>query len=321
VNASPIGRAVVTGGAGFLGSHICERLLNEGWDVLCLDNFLTSSPRNIGHLQSNRRFGLIRTDVADYFDVPGDIDVIYHFASPASPVDYLKLPIETMRAGSLGTMHTLEMAKHKGARYVLASTSEVYGDPEVHPQPESYWGNVNPVGPRSVYDEAKRFSEALTMAYRRYHGVNTGIVRIFNTAGPRMRTSDGRAIPAFIGQALRNEPITVAGDGSQTRSIQYVADLVDGVLQMAGSHHPGPINIGSQHEVSVLELAETIRRLAGSSSEITFIERPTDDPTVRRPDVTLACELLRWKPTTPFEDGLKRTIAWFRDQLEMPREV
>jgi dTDP-glucose 4,6-dehydratase len=321
VNAFSIGRAVVTGGAGFLGSHICERLLNEGWDVLCLDNFLTSSPRNIEHLYSNPRFQLIRMDVTDYIDVPGDIDVIFHFASPASPVDYLKLPIQTMKVGSLGTLHTLGMAKDKGARYVLASTSEVYGDPEMHPQPESYWGHVNPVGPRSVYDEAKRFAEALTMAYRRYHGVNTGIVRIFNTAGPRLRMDDGRAIPTFIGQALRNEPITVAGDGSQTRSIQYVTDLVEVVLRMAASGHSGPINVGTPHEVSMLELAETIRQLAGSRSEITFIDRPTDDPTVRRPDLTLARELLGWEPMTLFEDGLKRTLAWFREQMEMPLDV
>ena len=316
MNASHTGRAVVTGGAGFVGSHICERLLNEGWDVVCLDNFLTGSPGNIGHLRSNPRFKLIQMDVTDCIDIPGDIDVIYHFASPASPVDYLQLPIQTMRVGSLGTLHTLAMAKDKGARYVLASTSEVYGDPEVHPQPESYWGHVNPVGPRSVYDEAKRFAEALTMAYRRYDSVNTGIVRIFNTAGPRLRLDDGRAIPTFIAQALRNEPITVTGDGSQTRSIQYVDDLVEAVLRMAASDHLGPINVGTPHEVSMLELAETIRRLAGSSSEITFIERPTDDPTVRCPDITLARELLDWKPTTPFEEGLMRTIAWFREQLQ-----
>ena len=321
MSASPVSRVVVAGGAGFLGSHMCERLLSEGWDVLCLDNFLTSSPCNIGHLRSHPRFRLIRMDITNYIDVPCDIDVIYNFASPASPADYLKLPIQTMRVGSIGTLNTLGMAKDKGARYVLASTSEVYGDPELHPQPESYWGNVNPIGPRSVYDEAKRFAEALTMAYRRCHGVNTGIARIFNTAGPRLRMDDGRAIPTFIGQALRNEPITVAGDGSQTRSIQYVADLVEGMLRMAASDHPGPINVGTPHEVSILELAETIRRLAGSSSKITFIERPTDDPTVRRPDIALARELLGWKPTTPFEDGLKRTIAWFREQLKMPSEV
>jgi dTDP-glucose 4,6-dehydratase len=318
VSAFSVGRAIVAGGAGFLGSHICERLLNEGWDVLCLDNFLTGSPRNIGQLYANPRFRPIRMDVTDYIDVPGDIDVIFHFASPASPVDYLKLPIQTMKVGSLGTLNTLGVAKAKGARYVLASTSEVYGDPEVHPQPESYWGHVNPVGPRSVYDEAKRFAEALTMAYRRYHGVNTGIVRIFNTAGPRLRTDDGRAIPTFIGQALRDEPITVAGDGSQTRSIQYVADLVEAVLRMAASDHPGPINVGTPHEVTMLELAETIRQLAGSSSEITFIERPIDDPTMRRPDITLAREVLGWEPATPFEDGLKRTLTWFREQLKTP---
>jgi dTDP-glucose 4,6-dehydratase len=314
VKASSVGSAVVTGGAGFLGSHICERLLNERWDVFCVDNFLTSSKRNIGHLQSDPRFKLIQMDVTNCIDFPGDIDVIYHFASPASPVDYLRLPIQTMRVGSIGTLHTLEMAKDKGARYLLASTSEVYGDPNIHPQPESYWGHVNPVGPRSVYDEAKRFAEALTMAYRRYNGVNTGIVRIFNTAGPRLRLDDGRAIPTFIVQALRNEPITVAGDGSQTRSIQYVDDLVEGVLRMAASDHPGPVNIGTPHEVSMLELAETIRRIAGSSSEISFIERPTDDPTIRCPDISLAGELLDWKPTTPFEEGLERTIAWFREQ-------
>ena len=305
----------MTGGAGFLGSHICERLLNERWDVVCVDNFLTSSPCNIRHLQSNPRFKLIQKDVTDYVAVPGDVDVIYHFASPASPVDYMQLPIQTMKVGSLGTLRALEMAKEKGARYVLASTSEVYGDPEIHPQPESYWGNVNPVGPRSVYDEAKRFAEALTTAYRRYHGVNTGIVRIFNTAGPRLRIDDGRAIPTFIRQALRNEPITVTGDGSQTRSIQYVDDLVEGALLMAASDHLGPINVGTPHEVSMLELAETIRRLAESSSRITFIERPTDDPAVRCPDITLARELLGWKPTTSFEDGLKRTITWFREQF------
>ena len=321
MNASPVSRAVVAGGAGFLGSHICERLLDEGWDVLCLDNFLTSSPRNIRHLQSNPRFQLIRMDITEHIDVPCDIDVIYNFASPASPVDYLKLPIQTMKVGSLGTLNTLGMAKDKGARYVLASTSEVYGDPELHPQSESYWGHVNPIGPRSVYDEAKRFAEALTMAYRHHHGVNTGIVRIFNTAGPRLRMDDGRAIPTFIGQALRNDPITVAGDGSQTRSIQYVADLIEGMLRMAASDHPGPINVGTPHEVSMLELAETIRRLAGSRSKITFIERPTDDPTVRCPDITLARELLGWRPTMPFEDGLKRTIAWFREQLKVPPEV
>ncbi len=308
------GRAVVTGGAGFLGSHICERLLDDGWEVVCIDNFLTGTPHNIEHLVSNPRFRMIRANVTDYVHVADRVDVIYHFASPASPIDYLQLPIQTMKVGSIGTLHMLGMAKEKQARFVLASTSEAYGDPLIHPQPESYWGNVNPVGPRGVYDEAKRFAEALTMAYRRYHDVDTGIVRIFNTHGERLRAHDGRAIPTFIQQALKNEPITVAGDGSQTRSIQYVSDLVEGVVRMAASGHPGPINIGTPYEVSVLELAEAIKRLCDSSSEIRFIERPEDDPTVRQPDITLAREVLGWEPVVPFEDGLKRTIAWFRDQ-------
>jgi dTDP-glucose 4,6-dehydratase len=311
---SSTGRAVVTGGAGFLGSHICERLLDDSWDVVCIDNFLTGAPDNVSHLVSNPRFRMIRADVTDYVHVAGNVDVVYHFASPASPIDYLQLPIQTMKVGSVGTLHMLGLAKEKRARFVLASTSEAYGDPQVHPQPESYWGHVNPVGPRGVYDEAKRFAEALTMAYRRYHDVDTGIVRIFNTHGPRMRPNDGRAIPTFVKQALRDEPITVAGDGSQTRSIQYVDDLVEGVVRMAGSKQEGPINIGTPHEVSMLELAEAIKRLCGSGSDIRFIERPTDDPTVRQPDITLARELLGWEPAVPFEEGLKRTIEWFRQQ-------
>jgi len=308
------GRAVVTGGAGFLGSHICERLLNDGWDVVCIDNFLTGTPANVEHLLSNPRFRMMRANVTDYVHVPGDVDVIYHFASPASPIDYLQLPIQTMKVGSIGTLHMLGMAKDKGARFVLASTSETYGDPEIHPQPESYWGNVNPVGPRGVYDEAKRFAEALTMAYRRYHDVDTGIVRIFNTFGERLRVNDGRAIPTFIKQALKNEPITVAGDGSQTRSLQYVSDLVEGVIRMGASTHSGPINIGTPYEMTMLELAQTIRSVCESSSEIRFVERPTDDPEVRNPDITLAREVLGWEPVVPFEEGLKRTIAWFREQ-------
>jgi len=308
------GRAVVTGGAGFLGSHICERLLNDGWDVVCIDNFLTGTPANVEHLLSNPRFRMMRANVTDYVHVPGDVDVIYHFASPASPIDYLQLPIQTMKVGSIGTLHMLGMAKDKGARFVLASTSEAYGDPEIHPQPESYWGNVNPVGPRGVYDEAKRFAEALTMAYRRYHDVDTGIVRIFNTFGERLRVNDGRAIPTFIKQALKNEPITVAGDGSQTRSLQYVSDLVEGVIRMGASTHSGPINIGTPYEMTMLELAQTIRSVCESSSEIRFVERPTDDPEVRNPDITLAREVLGWEPVVPFEEGLKRTIAWFREQ-------
>lgn len=305
-------RAVVTGGAGFLGSHICERLLADGYDVVCLDSFLTGTPRNVEHLLPEPGFRLLKVDVTDFVHVAGEVDVVFHFASPASPIDYLKLPIETMKVGSLGTLHLLGLAKEKGARFVLASTSETYGDPQVHPQPETYWGHVNPVGPRGVYDEAKRFAEALTMAYRSFHGVDTGIVRIFNTSGPRMRPDDGRAVPTFIKQALRGEPITVAGDGSQTRSIQYVDDLVDGVVRLSRSEHPGPINIGNPHEVSVLELAETIRDLTGSRSEITFIERPTDDPTVRQPDIALARSVLGWEPQVPLQDGLKRTIEWFR---------
>jgi len=308
------GRAVVTGGAGFLGSHICERLLSDGWQVVCLDNFLTGTPRNIEHLVSNPDFRMVRANVTDYVHVGGDVDVIYHFASPASPIDYLQLPIQTMKVGSIGTLHMLGMAKEKQARFVLASTSEAYGDPEVHPQPESYWGNVNPVGPRGVYDEAKRFAEALTMAYRRYHDVDTGIVRIFNTHGPRLRVNDGRAIPTFIKQALKNEPMTIAGDGTQTRSIQYVDDLVEGVVRMAAAAHSGPINIGTPHEVSMLELADTVKRLCASSSDIRFIERPEDDPEVRQPDIALAREVLGWEPVVPFEEGLKRTIAWFREQ-------
>ena len=304
-------RAVVTGGAGFLGSHLCERLLDDGYDVVCLDNFLTGSPRNVEHLMQRPGFRLVRADVSDYVHVTGPVDAVLHFASPASPIDYLKLPIHTLKVGSIGTLHTLGLAREKGARYLLASTSETYGDPQVHPQPESYWGHVNPVGPRGVYDEAKRFAEALTMAYRRTHGVDTGIVRIFNTFGERMRPDDGRAIPTFIRQALLGEQITVAGDGSQTRSICYVDDLVEGIVRLLRSDHPGPVNIGNPHEVSVLELAEWIRTLAQSSSQIAFVERPEDDPMVRQPDITLARSALGWEPRVSIDDGLKRTIEWF----------
>jgi len=304
-------RAVVTGGAGFLGSHLCERLLDEGYDVVCLDNFLTGSPRNVEHLLERPGFRLIRADVSDYVHVTGPVDAVLHFASPASPIDYLKLPIHTLKVGSIGTLHTLGLAREKGARYLLASTSETYGDPQVHPQPETYWGHVNPVGPRGVYDEAKRFAEALTMAYRRTHGVDTAIVRIFNTFGERMRPDDGRAIPTFIRQALMDEQMTVAGDGSQTRSICYVDDLVDGILRLLHSDHPGPMNIGNPHELSVLDLARWIRDLSGSSSEIAFVERPEDDPLVRQPDITLARQVLGWEPKVPIEEGLRRTITWF----------
>ncbi len=305
-------RAVVTGGAGFLGSHLCERLLGDGYEVVCLDNFLTGTPDNVSHLVGHHDFHLVRADVSEYIHVPGRVDAVLHFASPASPVDYLELPIHTLKVGSIGTLHSLGLAKEKYARFILASTSEAYGDPLVHPQPESYWGNVNPVGPRGVYDEAKRFAEALTMAYRRSHSMPTGIVRIFNTFGPRMRPKDGRAIPAFITQALTGKPITVHGDGSQSRSICFVDDLVDGIVRMLESDLEGPVNLGNPHEVSMLKLAHWIRDLAGSTSEIVFTERPVDDPTVRQPDITLAKTALGWQPRRPIEDGLKTTIDWFR---------
>ena len=310
-------RAVVTGGAGFLGSHLCERLLQDGSEVVCLDSFLTGTPQNVAHLLGQQNFRLARADVTDYVHIPGPVDAVLHFASPASPVDYLELPIATMKVGSLGTLHTLGLAKEKGARYLLASTSEAYGDPQVHPQPETYWGHVNPVGPRGVYDEAKRFSEALTMAYRRAHGVDTAIVRIFNTFGPRMRPNDGRAIPTFVRQALNGDPITVSGDGSQTRSICYVDDLIEGIVRLLHSDHSGPVNIGNPHEVSMLELATWIKQLAASESPVKFVPRPEDDPEVRRPDITLARSVLQWQPVVPIEEGLRKTIAWFRRHPEL----
>ncbi len=313
--ARTIRRAVVTGGAGFLGSHLCEHLLDRGVEVVCLDNFLTGSPENVLHLMERPGFRLVRCDVTDYVHVPGPVDLVLHFASPASPLDYLRMPIETLKVGSLGTLHTLGLAREKGARYVLASTSEVYGDPLVHPQPEEYWGNVNPVGPRGVYDEAKRFSEALTTAYRSARGTDTGIVRIFNTYGPRMRADDGRAIPAFVGQALSGRPLTVAGDGSQTRSICYVDDTVAGILALAFSDHAGPVNIGNPDELSMLRLAEWIVELTGSDSPVEFIDLPVDDPKVRRPDTTRAEQLLDWRPTVPSEVGLRRTVDWFAERL------
>ncbi len=305
-------RALVTGGAGFLGSHLCERLLADGVDVVAVDNFLTGTPTNVEHLLAHDGFRLLKADITDYLHVPGPVDQVLHFASPASPIDYLQLPIETLKVGSIGTLHALGLAKEKGARFLLASTSETYGDPQVHPQPETYWGHVNPVGPRGVYDEAKRYAEALTMAYRRTHGVDTAIVRIFNTFGPRMRPNDGRAIPTFLRQALRGEPITVAGDGSQTRSVCYVDDLVEGLLRLLRSDLEGPVNIGNPRELSMLELAERIRDLTASSSEVAFVERPTDDPTVRQPDITLARTALGWEPQVDLDEGLKRTVEWFR---------
>jgi len=308
-------RVVITGGAGFLGSHLCDRFVGEGVEVLCLDNLLTGDPANLVQLQGNPAFRFVRCDVTDFIHVPGQVDAVLHFASPASPIDYLKLPIETLKVGSLGTLHSLGLALEKGARFVLASTSEVYGDPQVHPQPESYWGHVNPVGPRGVYDEAKRFAEAMVTAYRTSRGIDTGIVRIFNTYGPRMRPDDGRAIPTFLRQALASEPLTVAGDGSQTRSVCYVDDLVEGIMRLSRSELPGPVNIGNPHELSMLELARRVVDLSGSSSEITFIERPTDDPTVRQPDITLARTELGWEPTVDLDEGLKRTIEWFRSSF------
>jgi dTDP-glucose 4,6-dehydratase len=307
---------VVTGGAGFLGSHLCERLLDMGYRVTCLDNYLTGRPENVHHLHDWPHFNLIDVDVTEHLHVADQVDLVLHFASPASPVDYLELPIQTLKVGSIGTLHALGLARAHDARFLLASTSEVYGDPLVHPQPESYWGNTNPVGPRGVYDEAKRFAESLTMAYRATHGVNTSIVRIFNTFGPRMRAHDGRAIPTFIRQALRGEPITVAGDGSQTRSVCYVDDLVEGIVRLVQSDQPGPMNIGNPHEISMLDLASRVRELVGASSEITFVPRPVDDPTVRRPDITLAERELDWRPVVALDDALLRTIDWCRAQSE-----
>ena len=314
----PIRRAVVTGGTGFLGSHLCTELRRREVEVVCLDNFLTGSAANIGHLVGDPGFRLVQCDVTDYVHVPGDVDLVLHFASPASPIDYLKLPIHTLKVGSIGTHHALGLAKDKGARFVLASTSEVYGDPQVHPQAESYWGHVNPVGPRGVYDEAKRFAEALTVAYRAEHGVDTAIVRIFNTFGPRMRPFDGRAIPTFIRQALAGEPLTVAGDGTQTRSVCYVSDLVRGILALADSGHSGPMNIGNPHELSVLQIAHDVIAATGTSSGVEFVERPVDDPMVRRPDTTLATEVLGWAPEVPWPEGLERTVEWFREGAGLP---
>ncbi|WP_055494449.1 UDP-glucuronic acid decarboxylase family protein [Streptomyces sp. TP-A0356] len=307
-------RAVVAGGAGFLGSHLCERLLTDGYEVICLDDLSTGRPQNVAHLSSFGPFSLVRQDITQPFTIDGDVHAVLHFASPASPVDYLRLPLNTLRSGSVGTLHTLELAREKGARYLLASTSEVYGDPLVHPQHEGYWGNVNPIGPRSVYDEAKRFAEASVMAYHRTYGLDTAIVRIFNTYGPRMRAHDGRAIPTFIRQALDDEPITVTGSGTQTRSVCYVSDLVEGVVRLLDSGCAGPVNLGNPQEMTVLEIAELVRRICGSSAPITYVPRPEDDPEQRRPDISLAAELLGWAPEVSVEEGLKETVAWFSEQ-------
>lgn len=305
--------SVVTGGAGFLGSHLCDTLLAEGHRVVCLDNLITGNIDNIEHVSGNESFTFIKHDVTEYIYIRGDVDFVFHFASPASPIDYLELPIQTLKVGALGTHKALGLAHAKKAKFLLASTSEVYGDPLVHPQPESYWGNVNPVGPRGVYDEAKRFAEAMTMAYRRYHGVDTKIVRIFNTYGPRMRPADGRAVPAFIGQALQDSPISVFGDGSQTRSFCFVSDLIAGIFALACSEESGPINIGNPAEMTILELANKTIALVGSKSEITHEPLPIDDPKTRQPDISQARELLGWEPNVSLDDGLPSTIKYFKE--------
>ena len=308
-------RVVVTGGAGFIGSHLCEELLADGHEVVAIDNLLTGRVENIEHLFSQDGFLFIKHNVSDYIHVSGDVDAVLHFASPASPADFERIPIPILKVGSLGTMHALGVAKDKGARLLLASTSEVYGDPEVHPQTEDYWGHVNPIGPRGVYDEAKRFAEAMTMAYHRYHGVDVRIVRIFNTYGDRMRPDDGRAVSNFIVQALEGKPLTVYGDGTQTRSFCFVDDEVRGILALLKSDYVGPVNIGNPDEYTILELAKTILEVTGSASEIVFEPLPVDDPTQRKPDITLARTLLGWEPTIGLREGIERTTAYFRERL------
>lgn len=308
--------AVVTGGAGFLGSHLCDRLLAEGCKVTAIDNLVTGDIKNIAHLFGNKNFLFVHHDVTEYMYVDGQVDYILHFASPASPIDYLKLPIQTLKVGSLGTHKALGLAKAKGARFLLASTSEVYGDPLTHPQTEQYWGNVNPVGLRGVYDEAKRFAEAMTMAYHRFHAVETRIVRIFNTYGPRMRLNDGRAIPAFISQALAGEDVPVFGDGSQTRSVCYVDDLIDGLYRLLVSDEVSPVNIGNPDEITMLDLAKEVIAYTGSKSRIVFQDLPQDDPKVRQPDISRARQILKWEPRVGRREGLKKTIEYVRTQLQ-----
>jgi dTDP-glucose 4,6-dehydratase len=314
-------RVLITGGAGFLGSHLCERFLAEGAEVICMDNLVTGDLRNVEHLFQERRFHFHHQDVTEFIHVAGRLDHVLHFASPASPIDYLELPIQTLKVGSLGTHKALGLAHAKGARFLLASTSEVYGDPLTHPQKESYWGNVNPVGPRGVYDEAKRFAEAMTMAYQRYHKVETRIVRIFNTYGPRMRLNDGRALPAFMGQALRGEDLTVFGDGSQTRSFCYVDDLVDGIYRLLHSAEPLPVNIGNPAEMTILQFAEAVLRITGSQSKITHKPLPEDDPKVRQPDITKARQKLGWEPKVTLQEGLTRTLAYFKSRIEAGESI
>ncbi len=308
-------RVLITGGAGFLGSHLCDKFYDEGWDVICMDNLLTGAESNVAHLIGKERFEFIKHDVTNYIIVKEELDLILHFASPASPIDYLEMPIQTLKVGSLGTHKALGLAKAKNAKLVLASTSEVYGDPQVNPQNEDYWGNVNPVGPRGVYDEAKRFAEAITMAYHRYHGIETGIVRIFNTYGSRMRLNDGRALPTFFRQAMNNEPITVFGDGSQTRSFMYVEDLVEGVYQLSMSDESEPVNIGNPEEITILDFAKEIIEITGSKSEIVYKELPEDDPQVRRPDVSKAKRVLDWEPRFNRREGLLKTMEYFKNQV------
>jgi dTDP-glucose 4,6-dehydratase len=310
-----VARIVITGGAGFIGSHLCERFLADGDSVICIDNLLTGSPENIAHLFGNPRFAFVEQDVTTYLYVRGPVDAILHFASPASPIDYLELPIQTLKVGSLGTHKALGLAKEKGARFLLASTSEIYGDPLLHPQSETYWGNVNPIGPRGVYDEAKRFAEALTMAYHRTHGIDTRIARIFNTYGERMRQEDGRVVPNFVSQALRGEELTVYGDGSQTRSFCYISDLVEGIVRLLRSDVTEPVNLGNPQEMSIIEFARVIARLSGMWNGIVFKPLPADDPKVRQPDITRARTLLGWEPVVSLEAGLGRTLEYFASRV------
>jgi dTDP-glucose 4,6-dehydratase len=309
-------RAMITGGAGFVGSHLCERFLAEGHTVVAVDNLITGALANIAHLRSDPRFSFIHHDISRHLEIEGPIDAVLHFASPASPVDYLNFPIQTLKVGSLGTHNSLGVAKAKGAKFLLASTSEVYGDPNVHPQTEEYWGNVNPIGIRGVYDEAKRFAESITLAYHRTHKLDVKIVRIFNTYGERMRLDDGRVVPNLMGQALRGEPMTVYGDGSQTRSFCYVADLVDGIYRLLHSDYHLPVNIGNPDEVSILDFAKEIQELSGTKSKLEFRPLPSDDPKVRKPDITKARKLLGWEPKVPRRDGMKRTLDYFKKQVE-----
>jgi dTDP-glucose 4,6-dehydratase len=308
-------RVLITGGAGFLGSHLCDRFLAEGHQVVVMDNLITGSTANIEHLAGNKDFRFVKQDVTEYLYVEGKLDAILHFASPASPIDYLELPIQTLKVGALGTHKTLGLAREKGALYLLASTSEVYGDPLEHPQREDYWGNVNPIGPRGVYDEAKRFGEAMTMAYHRYHGLDTRIARIFNTYGPRMRLEDGRVVPNFIAQALRGEPLTVYGDGAQTRSFCYVSDMIEGIYRLLFSREVDPVNVGNPREMTILQFAHLVNEITGNTAGVVHEPLPEDDPRVRQPDIGRARQVLRWEPEVSLEDGLRETIAWFQERL------